>query len=144
MRDTHIYLEERQVPRATGSFQVKAWDESTYRELDGGGKLTLATVQFGLRGDLEGEGSVRWLMAYRADGSAHYTGLQHVTGSIAGREGGFVVETVGDFDGQVAAGTWEIVPGTGTGALAGISGKGSGRAPSGAEATYQLDYDLAG
>jgi Protein of unknown function (DUF3224) len=128
--------------RATGSFQVRSWDENTYEELEGGGKLTLASVEYALRGDIEGEGTVRWLMVYQADGTAHYTGLQRVRGSIAGRKGSFVVETVGDFDGELAAGTWEIVPGSGTGALAGISGKGTGRAPSGAEATYQLDYDL--
>jgi hypothetical protein len=128
--------------RATGSFQVRSWDENTYEELEGGGKLTLASVEYGLRGDIEGEGTVRWLMVYQAGGTAHYTGLQRVRGSIAGRKGSFVVETVGDFDGELAAGTWEIVPGSGTGALAGISGKGTGRAPSGAEATYQLDYDL--
>jgi Protein of unknown function (DUF3224) len=127
---------------ATGTFKVTSWDEHTYEELDDGGKLTLASVDYGLRGDIDGDGTVRWLMAYRPDGTAHYTGLQLVRGSVGGREGTFVVETVGDFDGKLAAGTWAIVPGTGTGALAGISGTGTGEAPSGATATYRLDYDL--
>ena len=127
---------------AKGSFEVKDWHEDTYEELDGGGKLTLATVAYRLSGDIEGEGTVRWLMAYRPDGTAHYTGIQHVTGSLAGRRGGFVLETGGDFDGKVAAGTWAVVPGSGTGELAGISGRGGGTAPHGATATYELDYSF--
>jgi hypothetical protein len=129
--------------RANGSFKVTSWDENTYEELDGGGKLTLASVEYTLSGDIEGNGTVRWLMAYRPDGTAHYTGLQRVTGSIGGHDGSFVVETTGDFDGKVADGTWTIVAGSGTGALSGISGRGTGRAPYGDEATYALTYDLA-
>jgi hypothetical protein len=130
--------------RAKGTFQIKQWDEDTYQELDGGGKLTLASVRYALDGDIQGEGEVRWLMAYRADGSAHYTGIQHLTGSVGGREGGVVLRTTGDFDGAVAAGTWEIVPGSGTGGLAGITGSGTSRAPSGETPTYELDYQLDG
>jgi len=127
---------------AKGTFKVEHWDEDAYEQLEGGGKLTLATVAYRLTGDLEGEGTVRWLMAYRPDGTAHDTGIQRVTGSVAGHDGSFVVATAGDFDGAVAAGTWEIVPGTGTGALAGITGGGTARAPHGDTATYELDYEL--
>ena len=128
---------------AKGSFKVTSWDENPYEEMEGGGKLTLASVEYTLSGDLEGAGTVRWLMAYRPDGTAHYTGIQRVTGSIGGRDGSFVVRTTGDFDGKVASGSWEIVPGTGTGDVAGISGKGTATAPYGDEATYELAYELA-
>jgi len=39
--------------QATGTFTVSSWDEDTYQELDGGGKLTRARVSFGLSGDLD-------------------------------------------------------------------------------------------
>lgn len=42
--------------RATGTFSVSvsvsAWDEDTYAELDGGGRLTKARMTFGFSGDL--------------------------------------------------------------------------------------------
>ena len=53
--------------KATGSFQLSSWNEETYDD-DQANKMTLATVEQKSSGDIEGDGSVRWLMAYRADG----------------------------------------------------------------------------
>ena len=132
------------MPKATGSFQVSSWDEDAYEQLDGGGKLTRATVAQTFTGDLAGEGAVQWLMSYREDGTAHFVGLQRVTGTVDDRTGSLVLENVGDFDGKVAGGTWTVVPGSGSGDLAGITGEGSFTAPFGSEAAYELDYRLDG
>jgi hypothetical protein len=67
-------------------------------------------------------------------------GLQHVAGSIGGQTGGFVLESVGDFDGGEAKGTWTVVTGSGTEELAGLRGEGHFRAPRGSEASFELDY----
>ena len=45
-------------PQATGKFKVQSWDENPYAELDGGGKLTRASVTQAFEGDIDGEGSV--------------------------------------------------------------------------------------
>jgi hypothetical protein len=125
---------------ASGSFQVSSWKEDTYEELETGRGLTDAVVSLAFSGAIDGEASVRWLMAYRADGTATFVGLARVTGAVDGRSGGFVLSNTGEFDGTAARGTWSVVGGSGTGALQGITGTGGFEA--GQEATYTLDYDL--
>ncbi|MFB3739598.1 MAG: DUF3224 domain-containing protein [Candidatus Velamenicoccus archaeovorus] len=128
------------MPLARGSFEVTSWDEQPYEELEGGGKLTRAAVTQRFEGDIEGEGAVQWLMAYRPDGTARYVGLQRITATIGGRSGSVVLETVGEYDGEEARSTWSVVPGSGTGGLEGLRGSGSGRAPHGSRSSFELDY----
>jgi hypothetical protein len=127
---------------ATGEFELKSWDEEQYDEIEGGGKLTRATVTQGFSGDIEGDGAVQWLMCYRADGTADFVGLQRVIGRIGGRSGSFVLQNTGTFDGKQATGPWSVVPGSGTGELRGLRGQGEFGAPHGPKASYTLDYDL--
>ena len=128
--------------RASGSFELLSWDEETYDEGEEG-KLTLATVSQKFSGDITGEGAVRWLMAYRADGTARFVGLQKVDGTIAGRRGSFVLETAGEFDGQMAKWSATVVSGSATAELSGLQGSGSFGAEHGPEATYGIDYELS-
>ena len=128
--------------RATGEFKVESWNEETYADLDGGRKLTRASVGQSFSGDIEGEGSVEWLMCYREDGTAHVVGLQRIIGSIGGRSGSVVLETTGAFDGQEAKGAWTVVPGSGTGDLSGLRGRGEAVAPLGSTASFTLDYEF--
>jgi hypothetical protein len=121
-----------------GTFELASWEEAPYDEPGDGSRLTLATVTQTFSGDIEGEGSVRWLMAYRPDGTAHFVGLQRVSGVVNGRRGGFVLETTGDFDGKVATWNASVVTGTGTDELAGISGAGRFGAPHGPTASFEL------
>ena len=126
---------------ANATFTVQGWDEQTFEERDPG-KLTIASVQQAVTGDIEGTSDVRWIMAYTADDAAEFVGLQSVTGSLAGKEGSFVLRSVGTFDCKTAAGDVTVVTGSGTGDLAGISGTGSFTAPMGDEASLTLDYEL--
>jgi hypothetical protein len=84
--------------RATGSFMLTSWNEETDHESQGR-KKTLASVTQDFSGDITGEGEVRWLMVYRDDGTARFVGTQRVDGTLGGRQGSFVLETTGDFDG---------------------------------------------
>ena len=126
---------------ATGKFEITSWNENTYEELEGGGKLTQASVEQRFSGDVEGGGAVQWLMAYEADGTARFVGIQRVNGSIGERKGCFVMETIGDFDGEVASGEWTIVSASGD--LEGLGGTGRFRAPHGPTASLELDYELS-
>jgi hypothetical protein len=127
----------------TGGFELASWDEQTTQELEGGRKLTRALVTQAFTGDLEGEGSVEWLMCYAEDGTARFVGMQLVRGVIDGRKGSVVLETVGEFDGGKARGRWTVIPGSATGDLAGITGEGRFEAPHGPNATYMLEVDLS-
>jgi hypothetical protein len=128
--------------QARGNFKVQSWDEDGYAETGDGGKLTRASVKQKFSGDIQGEGAVEYLMAYREDKTAHFVGLQHVAGRLGDRSGEFVLETAGTFDGQVAKGDWKVVPGSGTGDLRGLRGEGGFSAPHGPDAAVTLDYDF--
>jgi hypothetical protein len=127
---------------ATAIFKLEGWDENTYEELDGGRKLTRAEVKQAFSGDIEGEGAVVWLMAYRPDETADFVGLQRIRGSLGGRSGTFVLQTSGTFDGKVAAGGLEVLAGSGTGELEGLQGRGRLSAPMGGTPEITLEYEL--
>jgi hypothetical protein len=93
-------------------------------------------------GDLDGEGSVEWLMYYAEDGTARFVGLQRFSGRLGDRSGSFVLETQGTFDGGKAEGSWSVVPRSGTDELRGITGTGSFAAPHGPKADIELRYDF--
>lgn len=77
---------------ATAVFEVKTWDEKPYQEIEGGSKLTRASVTKAYRGDVTGDGASESLMFYRADGSAVFAGLERIVAAIGGRAGSFVLQ----------------------------------------------------
>ena len=127
---------------AQAQFEVQSWDENTYEELDGEAKLTRASVGQAFTGDLEGDGSVEWLMCYREDKTADFVGLQRFVGRLGSRSGSFVMQTQGSFDGTEAKGSLDVVAGSGTEELSGITGTGAFAAPLGSTASVELDYDF--
>jgi hypothetical protein len=129
---------------AEGTFTVKAWDENAYQELDDGTKLTKATMTFDFGGDVTAEGVSDSVMYYRSDGTAVFTGLQRMVGQLDGHDGSFVLHADGEYAGGAATTRWQIVDGSGTGALTGLRGSGQAVAASGNPGgTFTLDYDLA-
>jgi Protein of unknown function (DUF3224) len=122
--------------QATGTFKIDSWDEA-----DEGG-LARARVTQTFSGGIAGAGRADWLMAYRADKTADFTGYLRVDGEIGERSGAVVFRSTGAFDGKEAAGPLEIVRGSGTGELAGIVGTGTLSAPMGGEPSVSLDYDF--
>ena len=128
--------------RATGKFSVTGGSEQTVREAPGEVKLTRVSGTQRFDGGIVGEGSVEWVFCYRPDGSAVFAGFQRIEGSIDGRSGSLVMESTGNHDGRRSKGHWRVIPGSGTGELAGIGGEGSFEAPGGPQVTYELDYHL--
>jgi hypothetical protein len=128
---------------AEGTFTVATWEEDTYAELIGQEKLTRARMGFRLIGALAGDLISDSLMYYREDGTARYTGLQRFTGQIAGRSGTCVMVADGEYDGGEARSAWQVIPGSGSGDLAGMTGSGVSVASAGQPGgTYRLDYEL--
>jgi hypothetical protein len=125
---------------ARGSFEISSWDETPYREDDDGRKLTEAVVTQTFTGDIAGEGSVRWLMCYRPDGTADWIGHQRIEGTVGERSGSVVILSMGTFDGAKVEGTLSVVRGSGTGDLVGLEGEGRMEAPMGSQASYELEY----
>jgi Protein of unknown function (DUF3224) len=125
---------------ATGRIEVKAYEPQPYEEPADGPQLVEIHVTETFVGDIEGEGAVRFLQAVRADGSATFVGIERVTGSINGRRGTFLLQDAGTLEGSTVSGRWFVVPGSGTGELAGLRGDGGFTAELGRHAAITLDY----
>ncbi len=126
--------------RASAVITVHKYEPSAYDEPADGPALTRIHVQESFSGDIQGDGIVEFLQAGRADGSASFAGLERVTGELAGRQGTFVLQDTGTVDGGIVSGDWFVVPGSGTGQLAGLRGDGGFRANLGEGADVHLDY----
>ena len=127
---------------ARARFAIQSWNEKPYSEGEGLPKLTRATVAKTLTGDIEGESEVEYLMMYRPDGTAVFVGLERVTGTIGGRRGSFVLQRTGVFEEGLAKESYSVVPGSGTGDLAGLEGEGATAVGHGMEHPFDLDYRL--
>ncbi len=128
---------------ANAHFAIKNWDEKPYSEGSGLPKLTRATVTKTFTGEITGDGKVEYLMMYRSDGSAVMVGFERVTGQIGGKSGSFVLQRSGAFENGVAKEAYVVVPGSGTGELAGLRGEGTTAVGHGMEHPWSLNYELA-
>ncbi len=75
-------------------------------------------------------------------GSAGYAAIERVDGTLDGRQGGFALVHIATMDRGAQDMRVAVVPGSGTGALAGITGTLKIHIVNGRH-LYDLDYDLA-
>jgi hypothetical protein len=103
-------------------FEIETWEETVYDEPGDGPKLAQVRVVKRFSGPLEGRSEARVLTA-QGPGGAGYIASERVEGVLEGRRGTFVLQHggVGDAIAQRAFG--HIVPGSGTGELAGLAGE---------------------
>ena len=110
------------MPTARGSIDVTMEAEPPYLDQDGI-KLNRNVVRKEFLGDLVGASEAQMVAAYTATpGSAGYVAIEHFSGSLGGKSGSFVLQHHGLMNRGEAALTVTIVPDSGTGELAGISG----------------------
>jgi Protein of unknown function (DUF3224) len=126
--------------RANAAITVHKYEPVTYDEPAEGPGLVRIHVEESFSGDIDGAGVAEFLQVARADGSASFVGVERVTGKVAGREGTFVLQDAGTVEGNVVSGEWFVVPGSGTGQLAGLRGTGGFRANLGEGAHVHLDH----
>lgn len=117
--------------KATGTYTVKKWKEDTLQLLSPNTKTTKATVEYAFVGDIQGTGTMEYLMFYhRFDdkdphaATASYLGQMVFAGTIKGQEGTFVLEDHGTFEAGGAMSKLKVIEGSGTGALEKIKGTG--------------------
>ena len=126
--------------RANAVITVYKYEPSAYDEPAEGPALTRIHVDESFSGDITGGGVVEFLQAARADGSASFVGIERVTGELAGRRGTFLLQDAGTVQDNIVSGDWFVIPGSGTGELAGLRGEGGFRANLGESAQINLDY----
>ena len=126
--------------RATGPFDVKMNPQSEDKAQ--GAALGRLSLDKQFRGDLEAVSTGEMLTAMtEVKGSAAYVAIERVTGTLHGRHGSFVLV----HRGIMASGAQElaltIVPDSGTGELARLSGTMAINI-AGGKHSYDLDYTL--
>lgn len=128
---------------ATSTFSVRRWDDAPYETIDGSpARLSRVSVNNVFEGDIEGEGRLEYVMAIANPESASFAGIQRIVGSVGGLRGSLVLQTAGTFEDGVIQGTWSVVPGMGTGELAGLCGEGTVLSRGDGRAEVTLDYEL--
>jgi hypothetical protein len=99
------------------TFEITGWDQQAYDEPDDGLPLSRATtVRKRFAGPLEGESVAELLMC----GEAAYLANERVRGTLEGRTGTFVLQHGAVTD---RGSFGYVVPGSGTGDLAGVRGE---------------------
>jgi hypothetical protein len=125
---------------AKGGFEIADWKENPAGP-KAGAKVTRATVKQRYTGDIKGTGTIEYVMVYRPDKTAEYSGVEVITGSIGVRKGSVALLLRGEYDGKEAVTKWEVVPGAGKGDLKDLTGKGEFSAPMGSKGKYTLTYE---
>lgn len=126
--------------RAHAVIAVHKYEPSAYDDRSEGPALSRIHVEEGFSGDITGEGTVEFLQAARADGSASFVGIERVSGTLGGRSGSFLLQDHGTVLDGIVSGDWFVIPGSGTGGLSGLRGEGGFRANLGEGAQVHLDY----
>lgn len=104
---------------ATGTFEVTATPEPAAPD------VLFARLRIAKRfaGDLDATGVVEMMSAMTpVKGSAAYVALERVDGTLAGRRGSFLLHHTGVMDRGRPSLAIAVVPDSGTGALAGLTG----------------------
>ncbi|WP_374947833.1 DUF3224 domain-containing protein [Agreia sp.] len=103
-------------------FEITGWDQAPYGEVGERNELARVTVTKVFTGDIEGQSVAQLLMAGNPVG-AGYLASESFTGTVGARSGSFVVQHGGLVDSADAHSFGSIVPGSGTGELAGVRGE---------------------
>ena len=125
---------------AAGPFDVKVThqDDNSSDPL-----LARMTLDKQYHSDLEATGQGQMLTAGTAvKGSGAYVAIEKVTGTLKGRTGSFVLQHMGTMTRDVPQLTILVVPDSGTGQLAGITGKMTITVAAGGKHSYDFEYML--
>ena len=128
------------IMHATGPFDVKVTPQDDKSDDPLLGRMML-DKQY--HGDLEATGKGQMLTAGSAvKGSGAYVAIEKVSGTLQGRTGSFVLQHSGIMTQGAPQLTITVVPDSGTGGLAGITGKMTITIAAGGKHSYDFEYTL--
>ena len=126
---------------ATGTFEVKLAPQA----VEGVDDATVGrmSIEKQFHGDVEAV-SKGQMLAVRGEvaASAGYVAMERVTGTLAGRSGSFALQHTGTINRGVPEQSVTVVPDSGTGELAGLSGKMTIVIAQGKH-SYEFEYTLS-
>lgn len=127
----------------SGKFTVELQPLDFYTNGKDGINLGRMSIDKTFYGELAASSKGEMLNAMTSvEGSAGYVAIEQVTGTLSGKKGSFVLQHYGTMRQGSDFLLLEVVPGSGAGELAGISGKMSIRIENG-EHYYEFDFELA-
>ena len=118
-------------------FEIASWDETPFEDGDETTKLTEALVAKRYDGDIQGTSTTKWLLAYSPNKSALFVGVEHISGTIGGKNGSIVLLHDGEYRDGVAAAELRVA--SGTDGLSKVAGTGKFRADPAGSMTLALD-----
>jgi len=127
---------------ASGSFDVKLTPQKADNPETESAKLGRMAIDKQFKGNLEAVSKGEMLSAMTdVKGSAGYVALERVTGTLGGRSGSFVLQHSGTMTRGEAQLSVTVVPDSGTGELAGLTGELAIKIAEGKH-SYAFDYTL--
>ncbi len=104
-------------------FEVLEWNETKQWKTEDGSQMANAQIKYQYRGDIEGQSQMEMLLMYYPDGSASFTAIEHVKGTVKGEPASFVMTHSGEHSEQGASGLCRIVRAADGSELLGLSGQ---------------------
>jgi hypothetical protein len=135
--------ESQSAPRTPTKARAKITvqnSEVTPYDQTAGPALAVVRLTETFSGDIEGESPVRALQVVHADKSACLVSMQRFRGKLGGRQGTFVLQGAEIVENGRIRATWSVVPGSGTGDLAGLRGEGGFEGEFGKGSNGTLNY----
>lgn len=127
---------------AKGAFDVKLQPLEAYNKDEGAG-LGRMSIDKQFHGDLDAVSKGEMLYAGSAKDSGGYVAVERATGTLHGRHGSFALQHNATMTNSVPYLNIIVVPGSGTGELAGLSGTMEIVIAEVGKHYYEFDYDLA-
>jgi len=125
---------------ASGTFEVKLVPQTD--DKNGDAALGRMTIDKTFHGDLEGTSKGQMLTGMtEVKGSAGYVAIEKVSGTLHGRTGTFILQHTGTMNRGVPHLIITVVPDSGTGQLAGITGTFTVNIADGKH-SYEFEYSL--
>jgi hypothetical protein len=126
--------------KATGTIQVQQREVAPFDVPPAGVTLQSVHLREEFFGEVAGILSARFVQVVAADGAAQQWGAGRFVGTVAGRQGSFVIQDAGTMrDGHVE-GTWRVISGSGTGGLSGLRGDATFKGTIGQPVSYAFEY----
>jgi len=140
-----IAAQENPTMHVSGTFDVTLAGQPADNPQARAAQIERMSIEKKYHGAIVGTSSGEMLSVKDERDTGAYVALEKVTGSLQGRSGTFLLAHSGFMSGG-AIGHWslEIVPDSGTGALAGLRGTMKFAVVEGARHSYELEYSLSG
>ncbi|MBS0583380.1 MAG: DUF3224 domain-containing protein [Proteobacteria bacterium] len=126
---------------AKGAFDVTLQQLEAYNKNEGAGLGRMA-IDKQFHGELDATSRGEMLHAGSAKGSGGYVAVERVTGTLGGRRGSFALQHNATMTNGVPSLNIIVVPGSGTGELAGLDGTMKIIIEAGGKHYYEFDYAL--